>query len=532
MIKIVLVDDEPFSRIGFKSLINWEENGFSIEGEASNGKEALEVIKKVNPDIIITDIKMPVMDGIDLIKEVCKLKRRPEIIVLSCFDDFPYVKDALKMGAADYLIKSDIKTQQLLDVLAGLKKKIEEHWASHREKIEMSNNLNKSINFLKETFFKELISGIIKNEDKIIEQMKHLNISLTPEKLIIIKIKLDDFKHIKNKYIEKDEMLLRFSVVNILKEIVPGKFNKEIVVENSQDYILIFNIHGENYHEIISKLCDKISSAIKDFLNISVSIGVSEIVSSFQNIRTAYNQAEEAVNMRFFYGKGKITFFDDLKKESRRDCSNSLLSKAMENSLRASIENFDKKGCISKIKELHDDLIRSNISEGAIRRIYIRIVELFGSSIPIQPQMENQDACTPYEEILTMETCDEISEYVSNYVDLCFKIIQDESFLDYKTNVERAVEIIKKHYYEDLSLQTVAEKINLNPSYLSRIFKQATGENFTSFLTKVRIEKAKLYLGSKKLKVYEVAEKVGYQNYTYFSRIFKKIVGVSPEEYK
>lgn len=537
MIKVIIVDDEPLLRLGLKSLIHWEENGFTIVGEASNGKEALELIRNADPDIIITDIKMPVMDGIELVREVSRMHNGFEYIVLSCFDDFCYVKEAMKLGAADYLIKSDIKPEQLLEILVGVKQKIEANMLKHKRNIEMADSFNKSIVFLKENFFKDLISGLIKRDEDICEKLKQLNIKLAGEKLLIIKIKLDNFRDIKKIYVEKDEKLLRFAMVNILEEIISNKFNREVVVEKSDEYLVILNLYnddeGLNYHNGIGRLCKNITGTIKDFLNISLSIGVSNVFSGFQNLKTAYAEAEKAVNMRFYAGKGSITFSDYMRRESIKECNDNLLDIGTEKLLKSCMESMNKGECIHKVEELNHELAKRNISETMIRKVYIRIIEIFAAYLTgYMHKSGSGEGMTPYEGILAMDTLTEIHEYVLNYIDACFSFARNEELIDNKSYVEKAVDIINKYYYEDLSLQTVAAGININPSYLSRIFKLETGNNFVSYLTKIRLEKAKQYLESKKLKVYEVAEKVGYSNYAYFSRIFKKVVGVSPEEYK
>lgn len=533
MIKVIIVDDEPLVRIGLKSLIQWEANGLSIEGEASNGKEAIELFNTCKPDIVVTDIKMPIMDGIELIKEASGMKNRTQFIVLSCFSDFEYVKEAMRLGAADYLIKSDIKPKQLLEVLSKVKSKIEEHRIVSEKENVINDSINKSIALLKESFIKDLISGSLKDDIEIQEKINFFKIRLFAVNLILMKIKLNDFDDIRKIYNDKNEKMLRITVINITEEIIPVRYNREVIADKSDEYILLLNLvesDGTDYKDEINKLHRNLIKTIKDYLNISISIGISIPFNGFRNMGRAYDEATKAVDARFFKGKDCVIFAENLERETSYQITYDLCQNS-EKAIGSYAEAMNSVGCINKVNELFNDLSKGITDENSIRKLYLRIIEVVIASIPKRPSSMNSGK-TPYEEILALETFSEINKYTVEFITRYFKNAYEEEFIDNKSYVEQAINIVKKYYHEDISLHSVAEKININPSYLSRVFKQETGENFISYVTKLRIDKAKYLLETKKFKVYEVAEKVGYQNYTYFSKIFKKIAGLNPEEFK
>ncbi|GGH11967.1 response regulator [Paenibacillus segetis] len=531
MINVVIADDELLMRIGLKSMINWEEQGFQIIGEAANGREALEIVQEHRVDLIITDIKMPVMDGLELIREASQWMDSCQYVILSCVDEFKYAQEALKLGAADYLIKSDIKQQQLVEVLNTVKKKITH--SAPKGHSDQTEQYKQSVSYLKETLFKEIFSGF-REEQEILQQISALNIAIRPDDMLLFKLRVDQFETIRTKYVEKDEKLLRYAVVNILEEMIPKKWAKEIIIENSAEYLLVMNIPGESEgrrpKEELNRLFDKITLAMKDFLNISFSVGVSSIVPSFSYLKTAYKEADLALRNRFFAGSGKVIYYEHATTVVASDSYGFILSREDERALKTALEGDDYSQFRERLEVIRNALNNESISETVIRNVYIRVMELISSRFPGTPPSV-AGGKTLYEQLLGQETFQSIHDFVTGYLEQGIQYgrtleIAPQSYAD------SAIAIIMRDYAVDISLQSVATQINVNPSYLSRIFKQETGGNFINFLTKVRIDKAKYYLEAKNFKVYEVAEKVGYPNTTYFSKIFKKIVGVTPEEYR
>ncbi|WP_373230020.1 response regulator [Cohnella sp.] len=528
MINVLIADDELLMRIGLKSMINWEEQGFQIIGEAANGKEALEIAREQKPDLIITDIKMPVMDGLELIREASGFLDSCEYVILSCMDDFQYVKEALKLGAADYLIKSDIKQQQLVEVLDTIKRKVE--ISSRKDNMEP---YKRGVNYLKETLFKEMLSGFRKEED-FVNQLQTLNIRVRQEDMMLLKLKVDHFEIIRKKYVEKDEQLLRYAVINILEEIIPRKWSKEIIVENSAEYLIVMNIHeasgGKLHKDELGRLFEKLFIAMRDFLNISFSIGVSSIVPSFKYLKAAYHEADIALKSHFYNENGKVITYEEIAADAAIDRQDFVLGREGEKAFKLALESHNYEQFSLQMEQLKNQLHANLASEQAIRKTYIRIMEWMSSHFPSMPDLVSDNRST-YERLLGQETFDDIHQWVMDYFHQSIHYKRTLSG-EPKSYADLAIQIIMKHYAEEISLQTVANQINVNSSYLSRIFKQETGENFINFLTKVRIDTAKYYLESRSLKVYEVADKVGYPNTTYFSKIFKKVVGVTPDEYR
>lgn len=533
MYKLMIVDDEMLMRLGVRSMVDWEEYGFRVVGEAGNGREAFDLALELRPDVIITDIKMPIMDGLQLIREASKALTGCKFIVLSNFDEFRYVKEAFQLGAADYLIKSEITPQSITELLEGIRNKLK-HDLSRTGMVELPPDYSQSLRHLKENLFKDLISGLLDEREAALKAQQ-LQARVRSTDLSVLKLRIDGFENVRKKYVEKDEKLLRFSVVNILEEIIPAKWNREIVIGSSSEYLLIVNTRSgmmPDERPEIDKLYGVIQQTMRDFMNLTLSAGVSSVVPSFRYLKVAYQEADRALRRTFFDGIGRILYFEDIVEQPP---GNEEVDQAAAQARELAFVNLLESGNEAKLtaffESFRSDLASARADERTIREAYIRLTEIIGTRIPYahRPRLHKEDR-SPYEAVLSADTWEDMHRIVFAYASQCCR--NDHRSPDQRSYADMAVEMIQRYYAEDISLQSVACQINVNPSYLSRIFKQEKGENFVAYLTRIRLERAKSLLESGRYKVYEVADKVGYHNYTYFSKIFKKVVGVSPEEYR
>ncbi|WP_379142515.1 helix-turn-helix domain-containing protein [Paenibacillus sp. sgz500992] len=527
MLGVLIVDDELLMRIGLKSIIQWEEEGFTILGEAANGREALELAGIHRPDLIITDIKMPVMDGIELIREAQRLDIGGQFVILSCLEEFQYAQEAVRLGATDYLIKSDMKPAQLSHVLEIVKKRAVGISRSRSEEMP-PGSYKESIEHLKETLFKELISGF-RDAGDVLASRESLRIRLTDEPMVLVKLRINDFEQLRRKYVEQDEKLLRYSVTNILEEILPRKRAKEIIVLNSAEYVLLLDLgqEGRIVHGEIEQAVDKIQAAMRDFLKLTMSIGVSGTAPGFAGLKRAYQEADEALDALFFKGGSGLSFYDQAR-HRKRGGERLVIDRSAMRKFRQDTESGSE-GAAAYLNGLKDTMLLEGCTKQNARSIYMRLLAAILSCFPALPE-PNEAGITVYESILHEESLEGLHQAVTGYLEQCRAQMSERD--SPRSYAEQASDLIMQLYAEDISLQGIADRINVNASYLSRVFKQETGENFVNFLTRLRMEKAKSMLREKNMRVYEVAERVGYPNTAYFSKLFKKLCGMTPEEYR
>ncbi|MRN53810.1 response regulator [Paenibacillus monticola] len=529
MIKVLIVDDEALVRIGIKTIIPWEELGLELIGEAENGKKALEIAREHVPDIILTDIKMPIMTGIELLKILKQENHPAKFIILSAHDDLEFVKEAMKNGAEDYILKLELEVEQIIRILKDLKEMILTAASSKKVYTVGAAAMPASHAPLhKEKLFKDMLLGVVKTREEIFGQLKVNRITFPEQQLVCLIVQVDD-DLIYQKYGESPH-LLDYSVLNILEEVLSSYAYGHVVSLQLGQFIAALSLRKqeEKSYEGLEELTGNIRTTLRKYLSTSVSIGISEIHNGYEHIQQAYREAKEAIRFAFIYPRGTNIYYRDI-------CS---ISSQETNDLSAEMKSIEKAftdGDIADIKQALELLTveingNNRLTKEILMGISFTIFYLFQSFVENYQLTEKG--------ILTRDMYDNISK-MSMKVDFIDWINQlktrmtshlienHESMRVYLTK-----QFINKNYKDELSLEKVAEYLQLSSSYLSNLFKKETGQNFIDYVTEVRIGRAKFLLKTTDCKISEIAREVGYGDEYYFSKVFKKNVGESPLKYR
>ena len=490
MYSVLIVDDEVITCNSLAKMISNIRPNWNVE-TAYDGKEAMEKFQKSHFDVMITDIKMPFIDGIDLIQQIKTIKPETICIIQSAYSDFEYAQNALKMGVTDYILKPISKkgVEELINKIEGL---IESLMLSSRKSI---SDIEK-INFLIE------YKAIPKNS----------NI------MIII--------------IEFDDETVSPNLVKLIRGLFPDNLCSINFFSTELGKNEIVNLINSSKETVDT---DSISSSAKNALLSDYGLGCRLFISEYlpykqSNITFAYSQAKTAKEFNFYFNKNYLSF-SSIKD---RYVSVLRLPENLENKFVNSFSLRDKKNT----KELLDALLTQLTKE---KLLYPSIVKekfkyLFSNILSNIRNLfwENKD-------LFLQELCAQIdsSQYINdlNYAlqsasDKISTVISD---IDNNANshiVQSSISYITSNLSNDLSLETVANKFSFSSNYFSKIFKDTTGMSYIEFLLQQRIEKAKQLLEKTNFKIYSVSLQVGYDNVGYFIRIFKKRTGLSPEEYR
>lgn len=535
--KILIVDDETFFRVSFKSLINWNENGFEIVGEASDGEEAIEKIKKLKPDIIFLDITMPKVNGIEVIRELNHINLSCKVIVLSSYNEFKYVRDAMKLGAFDYIHKPTINRGIIITTLMKAKEALEKDREKIKEYNSLKNDLEKNKTNIKRSFLKELFDGKVRLES-INEKIIELDIRIDETNINSFVITIDDFKNIKRRYKNNNIYVLYSALKNISNEIFKDEEEIEMV-QYSENMFLVIKSYSKvrSINEIINNnnlISNRIKNSLKQFLNIDVTIGISSLCTGFEKIPLCFSEGLKANKLKFFLGRGQIIHYSNYNSENFNNYIN-----GYDNMLNE-IENLIKNETFEEVKTLITDSTmkineKKSYNEHQIITLYKNIYYLVREKFS---KLQNDTLSTDYEftnieKIINAENIFELNNYLFEAIDDIILIIEESKNFNIKNNnIKIVLEYINQNYNKELSLTELAEYVGLNRSYLSRLFKEETGMSLINYINKFRIDKAIIYLKESNLKNYEISELVGYQNVEYFNTIFKKITGKSPTELK
>lgn len=523
MYKVIIVDDEPLILEGLRHIITYQEFGMEIIGEAAYGDEALTLIGEKKPDILITDIKMPFMDGIELIKTIREKGLNIKCIVLSGYDDFQYVKEAIKLGIENYLLKP-ISRDELISTLKNAICKIE-------------SDLDRNIEFRE-------VAGIIKNNilyrwvtndikgSELITRSALLDISLECKKFVVICFRIViNANGPKNHFID-NITLLRYAAQNIIDETVDKSVRIVTFPDMEGDIVGILTdttMVQEKFFR--NEILPKCISNLKSYLNIDTFISVGGDENEYVNVYRSYYQAKDLQNYRLIKPNDKIVLYNEVSKAE----IDKLFEVQIDYSLFSNyIISNNKDAALSIIDDFKHFLENANgITPVNVQNI---VIEILFNTINIIKSIKGDTIVLKvfndlYVKVLQIKTIDELIEllyFVVNYSVDCLQLEDDKN----DTLIKKMLAYIQSNYSKDLNLKTIASELSNNPAYLGQVFKQKTGESFTNYLNKVRVEKAKELLSKTNLKINEISEKIGYYNITYFCTIFKKITGSSPSTFK
>lgn len=537
MLKVLIVDDDFLVRLFLKGAIDWNNNGYEIIGEAIDGHEALEKIETLKPDIVILDISMPGMNGVELMKEINMREYSCKVIVLSCHDDFQYVKETLKLGAVEYILKNLLKADNLLNVLDGVKNRIEKERLQKGQYNEILLLANKGRAVLKQQFILQLMRGMLKDENKIKNKIMELNLRLQLNAYFVITLDIDDYKFVLEMFGKKDKELLNFSILNICQEILNDYNIGEVVNIFDRRFVMILSFSGtKSYLDInneVNSIVAKVLNCISKYLNFTTSIGVSELGTKISDMHIFFNQADMALQSRFYSGKNRAYYYKDFKQFSTIPLK---LDKEKEKEFVHFIKNGMKNDLYKLIDSYFIEFKRILVKPSHLYNFcmeIIRLINMVGNQYNIAPRDIYDVEYAPYEILESLDTMDDTRKFIKESIERLIEILCiASSNSNYNNAVKECLKHIHSNYMKDISLSVVAGYVNVSPAYLSFLFKQETGKNFTDYLKELRIQKAIELMETTNQKISEIAQNVGISNRKYFSKLFKEKVGLSPAEYK
>ena len=460
MIKVILVDDETLVKVGLKSLADWEKLGYEIIAEGSNGEEGLALIKKFNPQLVITDIVMPKMDGIEMMCKTKEYNPNIQVIVLSSYDEFQLVRKAMKFGAWDYILKLNISKESMNEILERVKETIiplnKMNLFEAKKKDPVSNYDNWSLSALRQVFFKGVIENSISDADDISARQQLLNMHLNDSKMRLCVIKTNLYS-IKEKYRDnQDTMQLDNMMTDILTEIGNEFFPSFFLKWSFGEYVLVYSMDkekDEEIEELTTTMCSTIIEMIKKYMNLEASIGISDIFSGYQKLPEAFKQANDAISSMFYSGYGRVFYYSG---ESGKYTANTDIEFGIDlkEKLPKAISLFDISG-ISDIFQTLKDTIKENIMEkGLVYDLCTQILCL--CDIHMGDQWQHFKKKIGYDEfkidvIYSMRTVSEIAEWLSNY---CSRVVE---YMDECKRDDKHVMIVKAKKYWRKSANNVTQ---------------------------------------------------------------------------
>ncbi len=522
MYSVFIVDDEGIVREGIRNKIDWENTDFSVAGEAADGEIALSMIQDIKPVILITDIKMPFMDGLELAKMVKKSQPWVRIIILSGHDEFEYAKKAISLGIDDYLLKPFTSEE----VISSLKKSaalIDKERQQLSFMTEMKKELKTKEKLVQKEFLTNLVYGSINSSD-IMQKSQELGIDLFSRyyKIFISKIETAN---------SGAESLLK--IASQIEAYASGWNQVITFFLHANRFVCIFKSNSQKeIEENVYSIAEAIEHVVKLNEGCSVITAIGKTVEHLSMISDSYEDAHKIIEASNFANQNRIISSDDLQLNGNE------LLELKENDPLVDRLKYAGKNDISAIIEETMVLINKNPGQFQVFASYILVDLIFAVSKLVENLGGDIKNIKP--EILQRSFVDDAVQDETNFKDKVENILKFAlEFRDskmagrYGDVILKAKKYIDKNYADqNTSLTTVADVVCLSPNHFSTIFSQECKTTFIEYLTNVRIENAKRLIKESDMKGYDIAYECGFSDPHYFSYIFKKNTGLSPREFK
>ena len=525
-IKVFITEDESIVREGLRDMIPWEQYGFTFAGEAPDGEVALPLVRKIRPDVLITDIKMPFMDGLAFSRLVMKELPNTKIIILSGYDDFSYAQQAIELHVDQYLLKP-ISKSSMIKALEQTKRRIEEE-QEHREYLYRYAQESQGYEqYARRLFFEKLVSGTL-SVSEIYEQADALEIELDAEQYNIVLFNLQAEDHT-TAYSEQISQLLDTIIRELLRCPDYLVFRSSIL-----SYAIV--IKGSKGHmENLTKRCiDTIRGECETAgLPLRWYVAVGKTTSRLSGLPQSYTEASHALAYRHFMPSQHILTADQLKKENENPQSfdavemgtadPSLIREMVQRGLESEIDDF--------VTEFFENL--GTAAESLMFRHYLILSARITALSAIQDIGIDRALLSARLPSPELDAGEDLRAYLKEVLETAIALRDEEAQRQSSGIVESALQVIDQNYTdENISLNVVAKTINVSTNYLSAVFSQKMGKSFVEYVTQKRMTRAKQLLRQSGKRTGEIAAEVGYKDPRYFSFVFKKTQGVTPREYR
>lgn len=516
--RLLIVEDEKLAREGLLKIIDWAKFGIDRIFVAEDGKQGLQMVKMYRPDILLTDIHLPGMDGIALAEKVCKLTPQCRIIFLSAYSDKDYLKAAIKLKALSYLEKP-VVVEELMQVMAETVKECNEI---------ASETLTKRLNFRQKVNRIALKMTMPSMEETVIGELNELmgktcvnnNMAAVT---FLIKARTDMLQ-------EPDTIWS--DVEDYIDQLMKEMNNMATYVQKREDCLALHVFFTQEPSATsLYYICKQLKQKISSFCNCYVVCGktVSHIVRTYES----YNSAVVLLQKTFYYPIGQILIYDKNECEFDKPFVSSDYQDITADILR-SLETMDSENVLRRLGELYEKLQRKKVMfVERVKEIYFDLLfEIFRNAQVnmIHIGMDESENSTWIDKIRSYNL-DELDDYIKQATVLLFQ--SAENFRDEKSLIKMIKEYINRNFCDyKLSVKTISEYVKKSNSYICTVFKNETGTTINQYLTDVRMEKAKQFLKDPKYNVAEISIKVGYNDNSYFGRAFRKNIGMTPMEYR
>lgn len=529
--RILLADDEEEVRKGIIRKIEWERLGFEVVGDAENGEDALEKIEQLRPDVVMTDIRMPYMDGLALTARIRQKYPSMKVLIFSGYDDFEYAKQAIKLHVTEYILKP-VNGQELAEILKRVRISLDEEIEQRRNISTLQESYQNSLPILRELFLNDLVSRTA-DVPGMAPKLKEYGIDILDAcRWLVAVIHVEHVEQTEKGVLSQHQELIPISVRSLVEDHLRD-YCRFAVFNSPEGITVIGAVDKENKETGLINLFGDICKESMRLLEVAITVGVGHRCHTLGEIGRSYQSAVDALGYRAIVGVGRAIYINDVEPVSRGKLQ---LDAKGEAQLTAAIKFGPEELIGNVLRELAGrmDDAKAHASQHQVYMLtivncLIRLMqqydldmgEMFGSQERYEERMRGICQKESFAEELIPVAC-RMNEALNRERDNTTRKV-----------ILEAKDFIQKNYADpELSVDTLCRQLHMSPAYFSTVFKKETGQTYVNYLTEVRLQKAEELLQETDDKTYEIAQKVGYQEQNYFSYVFKKRYGVSPTKYR
>lgn len=524
---VLLVDDEADVLQAMKKKIDWEALGFCLAGTAENGQEALEMAEQLHIDVVMTDIKMPYMDGLTLCKNLKQSYRNMKVIIYSGFDDFEFAREAVHLEAEEYLLKP-ISAGDLEAAFSKVRKKLDQEYDEYRNLNRLSEYYRKSLPAMREQLVMGILEGRIAGE-RARAMMETYEICLDSPFYVVAALYMDV-----NPREEQPQpaQLFTLSLKDMVQDYLKNRTRFFSTAFLDQVIVIFMLDEREEIDQVLYHL-DQICKMGFRVLKSSVTAAVGQICANTDALHTSYEEAVNAMEYRSILGSGQVLYINDIEPCSEE---NILVTEHEFQNLVHAVKLGNRDETNAAIAQIMDSIRKEPISPGQYQLLFMELLsELMkiGRAYKLHPNQIFGEHAGSWQELYRMVTVDELEGWLQEVCTNLRHVLRHERRDSAARLTEQAKAYIEEHYKEsDLSADSLCRCLNVSAAYFSTIFKREVGMSFVAYLTKIRLEHALELLRTTEDKTYIIASRVGYMEPNYFSYVFKKQYGISPSKYR
>gem|GEM_PF-959933 len=532
MFGVMLVDDEVQVIRGMRASVDWSYVSCEVICEAVNGKEGIEKAIEHKPDIIITDITMPVMGGMEMSERLRDLLPDAKIIFLTCHEDFHYVKQALKLNISGYLVKETMTRDELYDTIKKVGMEITLEKAGRDKAKTIIKEFDDNRILVGESIINDLIDCNNCNITEIEKRLDFYNYRLKDRYYLLSVLKVERNINASEENVMVDFTFYKSRIFNVVNEILKKHYCGEVFVKNREEFILVYYFPEfiPNMEDRVFDISEEILESLKIIIRRKCTIYIGNSFNSLSELANTYKALKQMEERRFYLHDGTILNkgFKTPQYRDNVDIRNKFL-----NDYRNTIEAFEVNLVNASIRTFVEQSLHFKINMGEVKNTFQRAFDIMIVVIEKYGYDYCQISRIPYTEIVNDAA--DIFILADTLADLSYKAIElSKKNTDFiaSAEIKKVIQYINIHLSDNLTLDSMSSLANMNSSYFSRYFKIKTGEKFVDYLTRVRVEKAKNLLQDTYMSLDEILLKVGHVNKGYFIKVFKKITGMSPSEYR